>query len=230
VFDSEFSGEVAVEAGSVFLVFPKVWHRYRPDRETGWSEYWVEAGGPMLESAVRRAGMNAASPVMRVGHDDALLRCFLNIADTIQREDPGFEAIIGIRSLEIVARIRSLMMIARSTGVTTPEQIVRQAQLSMRENLGGAVDLQNLARQLGVSYSSFRRVFKDETGRAPGEYFIEMKINRARQLLMADMGIQEVADLLGFDSPHYFSRLFKARAGVTPGSLRPSRSGNRQAP
>lgn len=230
VFDSELSGEVAVEAGSVFLVFPNVWHRYRPDRETGWSEYWVEVEGPLIESAVRRAGMNAKSPVMRVGHDDALLRCFLNIADTIRREDPGFEAIIGIRSLEIVARIRSLMMIARSTGVTTPEQVVRRAQLSMRENLGGALDFEHLARQLGMSYSKFRRVFKGETGRAPGEYFIEMKINRARQLLMADMGIQETADLLGFDSPHYFSRLFKARAGVTPGSLRPSRSPGNPAP
>ena len=118
VFDSEPSGEVAVPAGSVFLVFPGVWHRYRPDRGTGWDEYWVECEGDQLESAIQRCGMSPASPVMRVGHDDALLRCFLNIVDTIQHEAPGFEAIIAMRSLEIVARIRSLMKVSSEHGPT----------------------------------------------------------------------------------------------------------------
>lgn len=220
-FDSKPTGEVAVEAGSVFLVFPHVWHRYRPARETGWDEYWVEAEGVLLEAAVRRLGFHPASPVMRVGHDDGLLRCFLDIADTIKQENPGFEPIIAMRSLEIVARIRSLLEISSAVGVTTSEKLVRQAQLKMLEAMGEAVDFQLLAKQLGMSYSNFRRVFKKETGHAPGEYFIEMKINRAKQLLLADKSIQEVADLLGFDSTYYFSRLFKSRAGSSPSTFRP---------
>lgn len=220
-FDSEPSGEVPVETGSVFLVFPNVWHRYRPLRETGWDEYWVECEGELLEAAVRRSGMDPASPVMRVGLDDALLRCFLNIAETIKQEDPGFEPIIAMRSLEIVARIRSLLKICSAAGVTTPEKQVRQAQLKMRESLGETLDFQQLAQQLGMSYSTFRRIFKKETGRAPGEYFIEMKMNRAKQLLLADKSIQEVADLLGFDSIYYFSRLFKSRTGSSPSTFRP---------
>lgn len=222
-FDSEPSGEVPVEAGSVFLVFPNVWHRYRPLLESGWDEYWVECEGEQLEAAVRRCGMVPESPVMRVGHDDALLRCFLNIAETIKQGDPGFEPIIAMRSLEIVARIRSLLKISGAAGVTTPEKLVKQVQLRMRKALGESVDFHELAHQLGMSYSTFRRIFKKETGRAPGEYFIEMKMNRARQLLLADKPIQEVADLLGFDSVYYFSRLFKSRTGTSPSALRPER-------
>jgi AraC-like DNA-binding protein len=220
-FDSEPSGGLPVEAGSVFLVFPNVWHRYRPLPESGWDEYWVECEGELLEAAVRRAGLQAASPVMRVGHDDALLRCFMNIADTIKREDPGFEPIIAMRSLEIVARIHSLLKISSASGVTSPERIVRQAQLKLREALGGAIDFHQLAQHLGLSYSTFRRIFKKETGHAPGEYFIEMKMNRAKQLLLADKSIQEVAELLGFDSVYYFSRLFKSRTGSAPSAFRP---------
>ena len=99
--------------------------------------------------------------------------------------------------------------------------VKNQAQLKMLEAMGEAVDFQLLAKQLGMSYSNFRRVFKKETGHAPGEYFIEMKINRAKQLLLADKSIQEVADLLGFDSTYYFSRLFKSRTGSSPSTFRP---------
>ena len=226
-FDSGPSGVVPVEAGSVFLVFPNVWHRYRPLRESGWDEYWVECEGEQLEAAVRRCGMDPASPVMRVGHDDALLRCFLNIADTIKEEAPGFEPIIAMRSLEIVARIRSLLKISNSAGVTTPERLVKQAQLKMRESLGESIDFHVLAQQLGTSYSTFRRIFKKETGRAPGEYFIEMKMNRAKQLLLAGKSIQDVADLLGFDSVYYFSRLFKSRTGNSPSAFRPEKKPQR---
>lgn len=220
VFDSTPSGPVEVEAGSAFLVFPNVWHRYRPARETGWDEYWVECEGELLDAAVRRSGMVATAPVMRVGHDDALLRCFLDIADTIRQEAPGFEAIIAMRSVEIVARIRSLMKLSGSSGLTAAERMVRQARLRMRECLGGSIDLDQLAGELGMSYSSFRRTFKAETGRPPGDYFIEMKMNRAKQLLLARKTIQETADLLGFDSAYYFSRLFKARTGAPPSAFR----------
>ncbi len=200
VFDSEPSGEVAVTAGSVFVVFPGVWHRYRPNKETGWDEYWVECEGEQLEAAIHRCKLNSSAPVMRVGHDDALLRCFLNIADTIQEEAPGFEAIIAMRSLEIVARLRSLMKVSNDSGPNSTERLVKQAQLKMRENLNSSIDFHQLSKDLGMSYSTFRRIFKKETGLAPGEYFIEMKMNRAKQLLLADKTIQDVADLLGFDS------------------------------
>jgi AraC-like DNA-binding protein len=219
VFDSEASGEIEVEAGSVFLISPNVWHRYRPDPETGWDEYWVESEGGLLEEAIHRSRFLPSAPVMRVGLDEPLLRCFLNIADTIQQEAPGFEPIIGLRSVEIVARVRSLLKAANSHGLTDGEKLVKHTLVRMREALDGPLDLQLLAQELGVSYSTFRRLFKSLTGRAPGDYFIEMKMNRARQLL-AGNSIQEVADRLGFESVYYFSRLFKARIGKPPGFYR----------
>ena len=222
-FDSQHSGSISVDTGSVFVIFPNVWHRYRPDPETGWDEYWVECEGEHLEAAVQRCGMQPETPVMRIGHDDALLRCFLDIADTIREEAPGFEPIIAMRSLEIVARIRSLMKVSGADGVTPMEKAVKQAQLKMRESLNSTIDSHQLANHLGMSYSTFRRIFKEETGLPPGEYFIEMKMNRARQLLLADKTVQEVADALGFDSVYYFSRLFKSRTGTSPSAFRPDR-------
>jgi AraC-like DNA-binding protein len=229
-FDSDVSGKVEVTAGNVMVVFPDVWHRYRPNRETGWDEYWVECEGWAIDSAVKRIGLDAAHPVINVGLDDAFLRCFLNVFETVESEPPGFEAVIGLRSLEIIARIRSLQMIATEQGLTPGEKAVRQAILKMRENLGSTMEWATVAKELGMSYSSFRRAFGKATGRAPGDYFIELKMNRARQLLQSsDKSIQEIADLLGFESGYYFSRLFKARNGVPPSEVRkPKGGGSRQ--
>ncbi|MBC7978995.1 MAG: AraC family transcriptional regulator [Armatimonadetes bacterium] len=221
VFESEASGTAAISAGNVFVLFPGVWHRFRPLQESGWDEYWVECEGSAIDSAVERIGLEAANPVIDVGHDDAFLRCFLNILETVEAEPPGFEAIVGLRSLEIIARLRSLRMIAAEQGFTPGQKAVKQSILKMRENLGGTLEWDELAKDLGMSYSSFRRVFRKETGLSPGSYFIEMKMNRARQLL-ASTGktIQEISDLLGFESVYYFSRLFKARNGMPPSATR----------
>lgn len=219
VFDSEASGEIEVKAGSVFLVFPNVWHRYRPNFETGWEEYWVECEGDLMENAVGQSGLSAAAPVMEIGLNEPLLRCFLDILETIQEEAPGFEPIIACRAVEIAARIRSLSKQSEAHGSSDAEKLVKHTLVRMRESLEGSIDMQLLARELGISYSTFRRHFKSVTGRAPGDYFIELKMNRARQLL-ANHHIQEVADRLGFESVYYFSRLFKAKIGKTPGSFR----------
>ncbi|MDB6079919.1 MAG: araC 2, partial [Akkermansiaceae bacterium] len=177
VFESEASGSEEIEAGDVFVVFPGVWHRYRPELERGWDEYWVEGDGAALEAAVTRAGLSPARPVLRVGHDEGLLKCFHEVIETIREEPPGFQAIIGMQTLVLLARLNSLLQKARESGATSGERIVRQAILLMRESLGEPVRWEELALKTGVSYSSFRRLFRKVTGRAPGDYFIEMKIN-----------------------------------------------------
>lgn len=219
-FESKVSGCIEIPAGSLFVVFPNTWHRYRPEPETGWDEYWVECEGALLETAVRQAKLSPSSPVLHVGHDDGLLRCFLDIAETIEQEAPGFEAIIAMRAVEIVARIRSLRLRADTAIESTATRLVRRTQVKMRENLSGSLDFEQHAGELGMSYSTFRRTFKDATGHPPGDYFIEMKMNRAKQLLLTEKSIQEVADLLGFDSVYYFSRLFKSRTGKSPSAFR----------
>ena len=50
VFQSTQSGLIPLKAGDAFLLFPGEWHRYQPDPEVGWTEYWVSFGGD-----VRRA-------------------------------------------------------------------------------------------------------------------------------------------------------------------------------
>ena len=64
------------------------------------------------------------------------------------------------------------------------DQKIEQAKIIMNENVAGNVNPEELAMRLNISYSWFRRVFKEYTGYAPAKYFQELKLRKAKQLLV----------------------------------------------
>lgn len=77
--------------------------------------------------------------------------------------------------------------------------------------------MQQIANELQVSYAWFRKMFKLYTGIAPQQYFIQLKIEKAKMLLGdPSKSIKEIAYDLKFESSFYFSKLFKEKAGLSP--------------
>ena len=63
--------------------------------------------------------------------------------------------------------------------------------------------------------------FKKKTGKAILDYFLDLKITEAKRMLReGSASVQEISESLGFDSPEYFSRLFKKRVGYSPRDFR----------
>ena len=71
-----------------------------------------------------------------------------------------------------------------------------QRALDVNENVAGNVDPEELAMRLNINYSWFRRVFKEYTGYAPAKYFQELKLRKAKQLLVGTS--QSVKEILFF--------------------------------
>jgi transcriptional regulator GlxA family with amidase domain len=101
------------------------------------------------------------------------------------------------------------------------EQAVEKAKFFLRENLEGPLDMNQLMRELPMSYSKFRKMFKQATGESPNQYHLNLRLDKARELLnTTHLNVTEVAYNLGFDSVFYFSKLFKKKNGVSPKSYR----------
>jgi AraC-like DNA-binding protein len=91
------------------------------------------------------------------------------------------------------------------------------AKSAILENLAARTDFEALAGELNLSYSRFRKTFKEETGYAPREFENQLKLNRARDLLRSGKyNVNGVADLLGYSSAYYFSRAYKKHHGGSP--------------
>jgi len=68
-----------------------------------------------------------------------------------------------------------------------------------------------------VSYTTFRRSFKQQTGLAPSQFQNTIRINCACDLLAtSELSVSEIAQQAGFETVYYFSRMFKKKTGQTP--------------
>jgi transcriptional regulator GlxA family with amidase domain len=91
----------------------------------------------------------------------------------------------------------------------------------MAINLDKQLTVSNLAGLARISPSHFFALFKRQTGRAPIEFFIHMKVHRACELLdETSLSIKEIAATLGYDDQFYFSRVFKSVTEFAPTQYR----------
>jgi AraC-like DNA-binding protein len=91
---------------------------------------------------------------------------------------------------------------------------------------GEACDYADLAAELGMAETTFRRRFRQATGHPPHEYVLQRRVAEARRLLaQTSEPIKSIARQLGYQDVYFFSRQFRRFAGVSPGMFRRSREG-----
>jgi AraC family transcriptional regulator len=91
----------------------------------------------------------------------------------------------------------------------------------MQAGIATDFSLAAVAGEADMSEFHFSRMFRKATGQAPSQYFIQLRLDEARRLLLnSDMSVIEIALEVGYSSPSHFAHLFKRHAGVTPGEYR----------
>ena len=81
--------------------------------------------------------------------------------------------------------------------------------------------LDALCRQIGYSKNHFIRLFKTQTGKTPYEYYLERKIEKAKQLILySNMSQSDIAAALNYADSNHFVKQFTKRVGVTPRQYR----------
>jgi AraC-like DNA-binding protein len=101
------------------------------------------------------------------------------------------------------------------------DDVTARASVYIRMNYAGKISLRDVADQVYMSPTYFCKVFKDKTGRTPGAYIADVRIDESRKLLRnPGVNIADIPGLVGFESQSYFTRVFKKVEGCTPGRYR----------
>ena len=229
-FESKATGRTMLGGGTAIFLFPEVWHRYRPNKETGWSEYWATFQGDYAKRLQKHEFLSPEAPLHRLGHHEKIVQHFKAILEHLRFETIGFQQEMAADVLAIIAAILSA---AKSRGESSGNyELIRRAKTVIEEQTDGSLVIENLAAELGLSAGHFRQVFKQHTGLSPYQYHQQLKISRAKSLLRSsDLTIKQIAKILGFESVYSFSKLFKKKTAVSPhhwlkGQMAPQTSDN----
>ena len=214
-FESRPTGRKRVIAGSAFVVLPGVWHRYRPDENTGWTESWVEMRGPAIRRLQQTGELTAVTALRRQAEAAGLDEALEAVHARARTARGGFDPELTARAMGVLAAwVRAGQ--ARPAEPRTVSAIV-EAERYLAAHHTEPVNVAALARRLGVAYSHFRREFRKHTGYAPWSYVMRLRLMRARRLLTeGEAKLEEIATQLGFSSAFHLSLAFKRAYGQAP--------------
>lgn len=101
------------------------------------------------------------------------------------------------------------------------QRIIRSAKDIVRENAKAGLNVQDIARQLGISPNYLSTVFKAETGENLIEYITRTRMDCAAHLLVEnDYKIGDIAVMIGYGDHNYFAKLFRRQFGTSPSQYR----------
>ena len=221
IFQSTQGGKISINAGDAFLLFLGEWHRYRPDPEVGWTEFWINFNGDDAHELVPGLLLSPLRPVIRIGHNEALCQLFSTLAKTMRINPFSNPLLTATQGMQVLAHLATSTQRPRSTCGEPIETALRH----ISEYVEQRIDYDALARKVGMSYSVFRREFQKVTELPPGQYQLMLRMSKAKELLCeTTLNIGEIAEQLGFESPYYFSRFFKAKIGMIAREFRQASS------
>ena len=101
------------------------------------------------------------------------------------------------------------------------KKVVQEALYYIKNHYAEEIDIQQLSRQLFVSYQYLARQFKQSTGVSPVKYLNHLRIEEAKKRIRtADKTLEQIAREVGFENGYYFSRVFRQYEGIPPSKYR----------
>ena len=201
-----------------FLVIPQnVPHSYYADPNDPWTIYWIHFSG---KKAIQFSQVSLRPIGIERGKSSRINERLQLFDDIFRNLERGF----SVETLEYI-NICLNYLLASFTHVSQYRTLIQASRKDpvgqsinfMLENLNRKLRLEDLSNELNMSSSHFSRLFMKQTGHAPINYFIQLKMQAACRLLdTTDWKVSEISRELGFEDPFYFSRLFRKSINRSP--------------
>jgi len=202
--------------GTILTLVPGQHYSYGPESDSGWTEYIVGFQGEYPQELQRLGYFPPESLVRDVGLRDSLVGICTEIMEIAKEQRSGYQHLIGSQIMVLLAKIDyQTQQGAQMQGYEL--ELIEQIKAKFQQHIYATLDIETLAGSMNISYAMLRDIFKKYSGLSPYQYFLQMKINKAKELLSeGNLTVKEVSFKLAFDNPYYFSRFFKKKTGVSP--------------
>lgn len=196
---------------------------YWSDTEDPWSIYWVHFTSDALQAFNRAYHIVPEQGPQYIPHNEKGIRIWEEMYENLSRGySPENLMNTNLCLYHLIATF--VFSQQQNQNSSSPEKaIIRETIDYMKNNLDKTIRIEDFADLNKYSVSHFSKLFRLTTGMSPIEYFIHLKMQKACQLLYTeDSRVKQIAALLGYDDPYYFSRLFKKYMNTSPEAYRKS--------
>jgi AraC-like DNA-binding protein len=219
-FENQNTGLQKVKAGTAFIVFAHEWYRHRPDPKTGWECLWIGFQGDAIKRLI--PGFIAPKqPIFALNRPVEFEMAMRDFVEGMVDAPVEYPLSTGGEVLALLGRLLELKEMDEPG--TKYFYAVRKAQAHILRHAFETIDYHKLASQIGVSETTFRRNFLKLTHQTPLQFQLSIRLKHACKLLEeTDFPVSEIAQKIGFELPHYFTRLFTAKMRSSPKQYRNS--------
>jgi AraC-like DNA-binding protein len=193
--------------GDMWVVFPDIPHWYGPGSGAFWDEFFIIFSSPLFDVWRARGLLDPARPLRHLEPLDYWLR---RLEELVLADSGALQQICALQHLLAEA-------LEVSDDSRSPHWLAKACSLLQ----SGHQSPQQVARSLGMSYATFRRLFSAAAGVPPGRFQAMKAVDKASTLIITEeLSNKEIAERLHFCDEFHFSRRFKQIIGLTPSQLR----------
>ena len=217
-----------VHANQYFILPAGKAHVYAADENDPWTIYWVHFSG--AHSSIYAQGAQWPQDVRpnvnsRISDRNHIFEEIFNtLYQGYSRENLRYVSSLLHYYLASMRYIQQFRLADEASHKPDDSSVVSAAIHYMTEHIERKLSLQDMANYTGYSPSHFSALFRQQTGHSPLNYFNQLKIQRACEMLTTtDIKINQLCYKVGIDDSYYFSRLFTKLMGMSPTAYRETR-------
>ncbi len=200
-------------------------HKYTENTITNESEFraklkYIKKRGYSFEMSEQIAGCNCVG-VAILNKQNYPIASIWATAPATSLPKEKFEKIYNVLKLganEIAISLSSDKIDNRRQYI---ENILDKAEEILKNSTKYTVNIEELAKSYHVSYSWFRRAFKQKTGMSPNQYHLKFRIESIKTILICtNESLKNISEKFDFSSQYHLSTLFKSKVGISPEQYR----------
>ena len=216
--------EEIVSTGHMVLYKPEEIQKYVYYLEDNPEVFWIHFTGRDVKNILAYHGISLDEHVFYCGVLPDYKALFRKIIQELQLCRYGYEDYIASLFNDILLLVDRQQHEQKKATGNVQEQIER-AVAYFNENYNTKISIDDYAESLHISTNWFIHNFKQYAGMSPAQYILSLRMVNAQSLLeRTTYNIKEISEIVGYENPLYFSRVFKKEIGKSPAQYRKERT------
>ncbi|MBQ7976447.1 MAG: AraC family transcriptional regulator [Clostridia bacterium] len=208
--------KLEVNPGELFIIYPGEQVTYYTSGNEPLEVCWIVFSGQRVYNTLISAGIPRETLIFKSTNS-----LFVdNVINCLEYTEKNSASLSQLRLNACIYNCLAAIENPQTNEASKSKRYITAAVSFMECYYGSGIKTSDVAKQLQLDRTYFYRIFKSETGKSPSRFLMELRINKAKQLIRENVDLKNIAYAVGLKDVYYFSALFKQIEGISPGQYK----------